>query len=381
MDNLQRTTIFMKQPRITYFRIKRDKFQGRATLLVVPLALMLGCESRLRSPENSPIRVRVVVASVVSCPVTKSLTGEFRASVESDMSFRTGGRIEQRIAEVGQHVAVGDLLAKLDSIQQAADVDAAKASVRSAQAEFEERNANFKRIEQLLPRMAASKEEFDNATAEALAAKAKLLIAKGGLELAELQLSYTDLRATVAGVVTTRQAEAGQVVVAGAPVYTIAVDGERDVVLDAFPPAPPEKNNIDLSLQSDPSIKAVGFIREMSPKIDPTNGTVRVKVGVKNPPDEMRLGSIVVGVAHFEPVELIRLPWSSLSRQGDQPAVWFVDSASNRVSQQVITVQSYSAGEILVSAGLNDGDLVVVSGAQLIRPGQVVNPVRVESQP
>ncbi|TWT97117.1 efflux RND transporter periplasmic adaptor subunit [Neorhodopirellula pilleata] len=118
--------------------------------------------------------------------------------------------------------------------------------------------------------------------AEVLSAKASLLIANGGLELAELQLSYTDLRATVAGVVTTRQAEAGQVVVAGAPVYTIAVDGERDVVLDAFPPGPPEKNNIDLSLQSAPPIKAVGFIREMSPKIDPTNGTVRVKVGVKN---------------------------------------------------------------------------------------------------
>ncbi|WP_146577774.1 efflux RND transporter periplasmic adaptor subunit [Neorhodopirellula pilleata] len=136
----------MMQPVILHLGMNRGKFQGLTTLLVLTFATILGCESRLKSPELPPLGVRVQVARIASCPVTKSLTGEFRASVESDMSFRTGGRIEYHIAEVGQHVVVGDLLARIDSIQQTADVDAAKASVRSAQAEFEERNANFKRI-------------------------------------------------------------------------------------------------------------------------------------------------------------------------------------------------------------------------------------------
>ncbi len=121
MGNLQRATIDMPQPRKAYFRMKRSKFQGLTTLFVLTLTMTIGCESRLKSPDQSLLRVRVEVARIVSCPVTKSLTGKFRASLESDMSFRTSGRIEQRIAEVGQHVSVGDLLARLDSIQQAAD--------------------------------------------------------------------------------------------------------------------------------------------------------------------------------------------------------------------------------------------------------------------
>lgn len=342
-------------------------------LLVI--ALSIGCGGKIQPPERPELSVSTQVVQSASRPRTRTLIGEFQARIESGMSFRTNGRIEERLAEIGDRVSVDDVLARLDSPRQLSDVQAAEAALRAAEAVLDEREANYDRIEQLVSTQSASEQEFDDAQSSLLSSKASVAIAAEALEMAETELSFTVLRATVAGVVIARYAEAGQFVETGTPVFTIAVDGDREVVFDVFPMRDsdmPEPDNVDLSLQSDPTVAAVGFIREISPGIDSSNGTVRVKVGVPDPPEKMTLGAAVVGVAHFKTEDVISLPWTALSRNGDRPAVWIVDPESRMVSSREIVVESYATGEMLIADGLVEGELVVTQGAQLIRPGQIV---------
>jgi len=84
-----------------------------------------------------------------------ALTGEFRARFQSDLGFRIGGRIATRRVDVGDVVSAGDVLATVDTQEQLADVTAAKAALRSAEASREQASANVKRIERLVSTQSA----------------------------------------------------------------------------------------------------------------------------------------------------------------------------------------------------------------------------------
>ena len=156
---------------------------------------------------------------------------------------------------------------------------------------------------------------------------------------------------------------------------TLAVDGPRDAVFKvaevttAHPPINPQ---VDVSLTNDRTVQTTGTVREISPTIDPTSNTVLVKVGLRQTPARMTLGSAVVGTALFSRSPVMRLPWSALSRWDDQPAVWVVGS-DGHAHPRVIRVFSYETGAVEVTGGVSNGDAVVVIGGQFLRPGVAVD--------
>jgi len=168
-------------------------------------------------------------------------------------------------------------------------------------------------------------------------------------------LSYTEFKATASGVILERTAEKGQVLAAGQAVFVIASDGERDAVFDAFPKDTndrPVEDKIDVALISNPNVSTYGLIRKIAPSVDKTKGTVRVKVGLTDPPSQMKLGAPVIGVARFRPVDVIQLPWTALSQKDGKASVWVVDRGDSTVSEKMVDVESFVAGILLVSGGL-----------------------------
>ena len=141
------------------------------------------------------------------------LTGEIRARIQSDMAFRFAGRVASREVDVGQHVAAGQILAKLEPDEQTADVNVAKASVQSAEATLRQTSAVFDRQKQLMTSGFTTQSNFDNASQAFKAAQAALDGAKASLDTAQDQLENTVLRADEPGIVTARNVEAGQVVI------------------------------------------------------------------------------------------------------------------------------------------------------------------------
>ncbi|MBD8893895.1 efflux RND transporter periplasmic adaptor subunit [Roseibium litorale] len=311
------------------------------------------------------------------------LTGEVDARYHNDIAFRVAGRISERLAGVGDHVIKGQILARLDLQQQKSDLDAARASVASSSAILTNASLSLDRQKALLSKGFTTRSDYDSAEQDYRVAQGNLEGAKARLADAEKTLDETILRAEEAGVITERSAEAGQVVQPGEKVFSIARDGDRDAVFQVYEGLLSndlEGSDFSIWLVSDPGVKATGHLREISPTIDPATGSVRVKLSILNPPEGMTLGAPISGAARFREERTVILPWSSLSSQDDDPAVWVVDPQTSRVSLRKVMVSRYDNNRILLGDGLSDGEIVVTAGGQYLYPGLKVETVLQEAE-
>jgi RND family efflux transporter MFP subunit len=341
------------------------------------LAALAACQEQA-SPEKPPMPVKVQVVRAASYTPSVALTGEVKAQVESDLSFRVSGRIAERNVEVGAHVTAEQQLARLDPKEQQAGLDAAEATVQAAEAQLRQAASTFERQKALLARGYTTRRENDQAEEAFRMAQGSLESANAQRATARDQLSYTVLRAGAPGIITARNAEAGQVVQAAQSVFTIAQDGGRDAVFNVFESAFANEladGTVSVALVNDPGVTAVGKAREVSPTVDAASGTVRVKIGLNGSAASMPLGAAVTGTARFKSRPVVTLPWSALAAQAGQPAMWVVDPATKAVSLRAVAIDGYGAGTIFVRDGLPEGTMVVTAGAQLLNPGQVVNPL------
>ncbi|MCF5503134.1 efflux RND transporter periplasmic adaptor subunit, partial [Pseudomonas syringae] len=128
---------------------------------------------------------------------------------------------------------------------------------------------------------------------------------------------------------------------------------------------------ISVSPVGQPDIRLTGVIREITPIVSASNGTLRVRVALPDNAAALALGSVVS--AHLETISqpAFALPWSALSRTKGEPAVWLVD-AQAKVRLARVKVLRYEQGQVLVSAGLAEGDQVVSRGLQFLYAGQKV---------
>ncbi|PZU88164.1 MAG: efflux RND transporter periplasmic adaptor subunit [Chelatococcus sp.] len=343
--------------------------------LALPLA---ACGEAPAPAARAPFPVKAQVVAVSPHALSVALTGEVRARVQSDLAYRSPGRISERLVEIGDHVEAGQVLARLEAREQAADVASAKAGVQSAEATLRQAAAAFERQKTLLASGFTTQSSHDNAQQALQAARATLDGARSNLSTAQEQLVYTSLTADASGVVVARNAEAGQVVEAAQAVFTVARDGERDAIFDVDERLLARQwtdNTIGIALVSNPAVRTTGRVREVSPAVDPATGTVRVKIAIDTPPAAMTLGAAVTGIGQFQPEDVVVLPAGAFFTDGGKPAVWAVDPESHVASVRPIVVDSYRTGELLVRDGLKAGDVVVTAGVQLLRPGQVVKPL------
>jgi RND family efflux transporter MFP subunit len=353
-------------------------FTNRLTSAASVIAVGLGlaaCKQETNQSANPPAVVQVETVKLTEYEPTVRLTGDIRAQVESALSFRVSGRIIERVVNVGDHVTADQVLARLDPQQQQATMTAAEAAVRSAEAVLRQTTSTYERQKVLLTKGFTTKRDHDQAKEAYRTAQASLDAAKAQLATARDELSYTALRAGVPGIITARTAETGQVVQAAESVFSIAQDGPRDAVFhvnESMFTHKPGNPTIDLTLVSDPAMKATGTVREVSPTVDASSGTVRVKVGIEHPPKEMTLGAAVIGESRLQPRKLIIVPWSALSSENGQPAVWVIDPQTGTVSLKSIIIEDYETGKVVVRAGLHAGDVIVTAGAQFLRPRQLV---------
>ena len=342
-------------------------------MMLVALALSAVAGSAFADGAARPVRIAPVHFEEREQTIT--ITGEVMARVETDLSFRVGGRITGWFVDVGAAVVEGQVLARLDPEEQRADVEAAEAGVRAAEAQLKLARANFDRQKSLLNDGISTRRDFDEAETALRTAESALEAAIAERDTAREVLSYTELRAPADGIVTARLAEAGQVAQAAQTMFTIADAGPRDAVFEVYESlffAQPAEEGVVVSLLSDDRIRTTGKVREVSPTIDAGTGTVRVKIAMDRTPPEMTLGSSVVGVGALAPRRVAVVPWQALSGIDDRPALWIVDKAKNTVSLRPVDVLSFETGSALVSGGVEEGETYVADGTKLLRPGQTV---------
>jgi membrane fusion protein, multidrug efflux system len=351
--------------------------------LAIAAVLAAGCGAKAheKAEDVRPVRSMVVGQTVGS--VGAVYPGEVRARHESKLGFRAGGRVAQRLVEVGQYVKAGQVLMRLDPEQEVLRNTSAAASVDSARSRVEQDRVDLARTEQLFARKFASQAELDNARLALAQSEAQLTSAQAQKDIASNQRGYTELRADRAGVVTAINAETGQVVNAGQPVVVVAADGEREVVVSIAESRVSELRDakrMTVQLWAHPGKTYLARLRELSPDTDEVTRTYAARISILEPGPEVRLGMTAsVHTPDVEGARALRLPLTAIHQSDGQPRVWVVDARTSRVAPTPVRLGAAERDTVLVSEGLAEGDVVVTAGANLLQKGQKVKAVGAKS--
>jgi RND family efflux transporter MFP subunit len=347
------------------------------TFLLVPaLALTLaGCNEAKVSEPPTPRPVRTVTAGKGEVGETIALTGQILAEKEVSLAFRIGGRILKRTGNVGDRVEPDQLLATLDPLDELNGLRSATAALSAAEGQLLEAGNNFDRQSHLMERGFTTRAIYDSARQARQTAQARVDDATAQLDQARDRVSFTELKANVTGVITARNAEADEVVQPGQSIFQIAREDGRDAVFDVpaqvLQSAPPDATVV-VTLTDDPTVTAKARVRTVDPQADPVTRTFRVRMSLIDHPEAMRLGATVTGRLELDSGPGISIPASALTQVQGKPAVWIVDPANQTVSLHNVEVQRFDPGTVVVSGGLEGGEVIVTAGVQALHPGQKV---------
>lgn len=341
---------------------------GRALLVSLVFAQPLCAEA--------PLQVNVVIAQRLADTRVDALIGEIVARDTLTVSFPVGGRIAGVMVEQGDKVVAGQELARMESVRQEQVLRAAEAGVATAQADFRQAQATLDRQNALLESGATTRIARDAAEDALTVAEGMLAQAQANFDQARKALDDTVLRAPEAAEVTARMADPGQVLGAAQPILTLALGSELDAIFDvpeALLTTKGDSTAIELELLDSPGAVFSGTVREVSPLVDPSTGTVEVAVGVEKAGSGASYGDAVRGSVRRVMADHMALPFTALSASKAGPAVWVVDPETRLVALRQITIERFETARMVLSGGLEEGALVVTDGAQLLYPGRPVS--------
>lgn len=339
-----------------------------AGLIVATLGLA-ACSQEKTEVQDIIRPVKVVEIGQAEKSRELTYSGSVRARTEMNLGFRISGKVTERLVDIGQHVTTGDVLARIDPTDYELSVKSAKASLDAAERQVETVDLSRKRAEQLFAKNFTSKSQLEQATLSYNQAVATRDAARSTLAQAQNQVVYTDLKASENGIVTAVSADVGQVVGAGTPVMTVAVDGEKEVLIAvpemdiaAFKPG----KDVKASFWSDDALALSGKVREVAGSADQQSRTFAVRVSL---PDDPRVllgmtANIEASVAKKQ--EMVSIPLSALAEKDGRKIVWTVDRAGETVHERLVKVAEFTADGVSVADGLKPGDVVVAAGTQFM---------------
>jgi RND family efflux transporter MFP subunit len=307
----------------------------------------------------------------------RRFTGSITPRVESELSFRVGGKIISRKVDVGQHVKQGQLIAELDSRDYQLAVSSATNQHRAADIEAGQAISDAERFKRLSADGSMAKADLERQQAKSDALNEKAKQASEQLELARNRVGYTRLVAPYDGVVTAIRFEAGQVVSDGQGVLTFAKNDELEVTVDV--PEGMANALLDYNVEADfPEIgvhKTMLTLRELSPSANMITKTFRARYKFKDKISSVRIGMTAdLRMSNLKHESSVELPLSAILSTSKTPQVWTVDEASGSLSLKKVNVIKLGTDTVSVT-GLPDEALVVNVGAQKLDQNIKVRPV------
>ncbi|MDZ7791516.1 MAG: efflux RND transporter periplasmic adaptor subunit [Xanthomonadales bacterium] len=309
---------------------------------------------------GGPLVVRTVTAERGETAAW-SVVGTVHARYESQRGFRLAGELAERIADAGDKVEEGEVLARLDATDLGRERDVALARVAEVEARARFARSELERLADMVATNAASEQEFDRAESQAEALEQALLAARAELEVARNRLGYATLRAPADGVVMEVMAAPGEVVATGEPVVRFARgDQEIEVAI------PAGRRDGDLGTARLSSGQAVP-LRDLAAGADPVTRTWRARYTL---PEglEYSLGETLRLTFHPEKT-VVRIPVGALIDRGEGTAVWAV--LDGKVERRPVEVVA-TGQETAEVRGLEPGTEVVAAGTHQLQAGQAV---------
>ncbi|WP_082524948.1 efflux RND transporter periplasmic adaptor subunit [Pseudorhodoferax sp. Leaf274] len=384
----------------TQVRPRRNRVLAVGTALVLAMAVA-GVVFMLQSPKVhadalpvQPPATPVSVATVAQADVATwdEFSGRLEAVERVDLRSRVAGTVLSVHFREGALVKKGDLLVTIDPASYAADVERAEAQVVAAEARQSFTRSELDRAQRLLDERAIAQREHDERANAHREAQANLRAAQAALQSARLNLSWTQVRAPVAGRAGKVEITVGNLVSAGAgaPVLTTLVsvspiyasfDADEQVVTRALRELPGggartqiERIPVQMGTAADDATPLVGRLQWVDNQVDAKSGTVRVRAQFDNKDGTLMPGQFArLRMGQVKSSAVLLVNERAVGTDQDKKFVIVVD-AENKAQWRQVQLGANANGLRIVTQGLQPGERVVVNGLQRVRPGTVVDP-------
>lgn len=358
-----------------------------------------GCESgRERQPPSSrPMpEVSTVTARPQRVVLNSVLPGRTSAFRFAEIRPQVSGLIQKRLFTEGSTVQADQVLYQIDPAPFQAALDNARAALSRTEAGLPALKARVKRYEELLADKAVSRHDYDDADAALTQVEADIRYYKATVETTRINLGYTRITAPIAGRIGRSNVTEGAIVTAFQPVVLATIQQLDPVYVDVpqsttdllrlknngLNDGEANRNKVKLILEDNTAYPLEGTLQFSDITVDPTTGSVILRVIFPNPEGVLLPGMFVRAVIK-EGIHKqgILIPQQGVSRDPKGNPYALIVDTENKVGVRMLTLDRAISDKWLVSAGLAPGERVIVEGTLMLRPGTVVKASPFEKAP
>ena len=341
-------------------------------IAAVTTTLVIGCGDGEDDGGALPATT-VTQASALSQRVERIETsvGRVHATTAPTVAAETAGRVVEVLADAGDAVEAGQILARLDGDAQRAALEAARGEVSRLQALSTNQTRQVERLASLVDGELVSEDQFEQAQAQAQALSSQLKSAQARLSDAQRNLDHVQITAPVTGAVETRHVSEGDFVDTGQPAFGLVAPQALQVVLPV-----PQRLIDDLNVGQSVRLKTMSAeeapitapISEVRPVVGERSRAVEAVVSLDNP-GRWRAGSSVVGEIVLAQYEAVMVPATSVVKRPAGDVVYVIESSQSAVREQAVQTGVRQGDWVEIASGLTANTSVVLDGAGFLTDG------------
>lgn len=376
-------------------RRSQPLLQSTVTLLASALFLTACGQPVPAAQGGGPAVVPVGVVTLQAQDVTLSreLPGRVQAAQIAEIRPQVSGIVLARHFTEGSTVTAGTALYQIDPAPFEAALLSAKAAEAKAKANIASSKAKAERYRELLKIKAVSRQDFDEAEAAFLQAQAELQSAKAQINSAQINLNYSKVLAPISGQIGKSTVTTGALVSSGQsqalatvtqldPIYIDLTQSSSELLAlkQALAKGTVGKaatqTEVSLTLEDGTPYAHKGTLQFSEVTVNPDTGSVTLRASFPNP-EQLLLPGMYVRATVQEGLQAnaLLVPQRGVSRNAKGEATALVVSKDGKVEPRLLQTNRTIGSNWLVTAGLNDGDQLIVEGLQKVRPGAVVQAV------
>jgi len=368
---------------------------SRSLTQILPAVLVAGLLSACgptepTAPSAAAAPPAVTVTRVAKQDVTPSIsfTGRAEAVDKVDLLARVSGFLEQRLFEEGKRVEKDELLFVIEKAPYEAQIAQVKGAIASVKGALQLADVEVERYSELVQKKAVSQNDLDQRIAKQTQARGELLSQEAALQKAELDLSYTDIRAPISGRIGRARVTVGNYVtpssgtlatiVSEDPMYVIFPISVRDLLKARSDTeargGDPRALKVRIRLADGSLLPDAGSIDFTDVAVDPSTDTIAIRAAFPNPKGMLVDGALVTAIVEVaKPEQALVVPQQAIQIDQGGTYVLVVDK-DNKVQVRRFKPAPAIDGLVPVKEGLAEGERVITDGVQKVRPGIAVAP-------
>jgi len=363
------------------------KIHARISILSSLLAstlLLSSCDNagdQPQQPQTPHVTVHVITSAPLS--VTTELPGRTTAFRIAEVRPQVSGIILHRNFIEGSDIQAGESLYQIDPATYQAAWNSAKGDEAKAVAAATIAHLTVKRYLPLLGTQYVSRQDYDQAVANAQQADASVMAAKSVVETARINVAYTKVTSPISGrigkssvtegaLVTNGQSQALATVQQLDPIYVDVTQSSSDFMRlkQQSLEHGSDTKSVELVMENGQPYSLKGTLQFSDVTVDESTGSITLRAIFPNPQHSLLPGMFVrARIDEGVQPNAILVPQQGVTRTPRGDATVLVVNAKNQVEARSVTASQAVGNQWLISNGLNTGDKVIVSGLQKVRPG------------